>query len=130
MVDKTPLLGICLGAQLLGNGSEEGIEPGLGWIDMDVVKFDKTKIPSNYKIPHMGWNMVNFLTSEFEDCSGHFYFANSYHAQIDAYSLGYSEYGEKFSAFVKQNNFYGVQFHPEKSSKLGEKFLTKFFEMA
>ena len=112
--------------QVLYEHSDEENKTCLGLIPGVVKKFSNPKLV----IPHMGWNMVNFLTSEFEDCSGHFYFANSYHAPIDTYSLGYSEYGERFSAFVKQNNFYGVQFHPEKSSKLGEKFLTKFFEMA
>ena len=78
----------------------------------------------------MGWNMVNFLTSEFEDCSGHFYFANSYHAPIDTYSLGYSEYGERFSAFVKQNNFYGVQFHPESVlTPEGDQLLNNFLQL-
>ena len=121
-----PVLGICVGMQVLYEHSDEENKTCLGLIPGVVKKFSNPKLA----IPHMGWNMVNFLTSEFEDCSGHFYFANSYHAPIDTYSLGYSEYGERFSAFVKQNNFYGVQFHPEKSSKLGEKFLTKFFEMA
>ena len=130
-----PFLGICVGMQLMADVSHEYMPTdGLGWLPGEVSKIDPNRYLKNedkpFKVPHMGWNMVNFLTSEFEDCSGHFYFANSYHAPIDTYSLGYSEYGERFSAFVKQNNFYGVQFHPEKSSKLGEKFLTKFFEMA
>ena len=80
-------------------------------------------------IPHMGWNKVKFSAPYFEDCNGYFYFANSYYAGISEHTLGFSHYGIKFSSFVNKKNFYGVQFHPEKSSNIGKKFLTKFFDV-
>lgn len=129
---KTPVLGICLGAQLLGNGSEEGTEAGLGWLDMDVVKFDTNKIDSKFKIPHMGWNEVYYkkesvLTKDI-NLEQRYYFVHSYHMKNNDENdvLGESTYGYPFTAAVEKNNIFGVQFHPEKSHNFGMKLLSNF----
>lgn len=130
--EKTPVLGICLGAQLLGKGSEEGNEPGLGWLNMDVVKFDVSKIDSQFKVPHMGWNEVNYvkpsaLTKDLEGTQ-RYYFVHTYHmvTKDKNDTLGESHYGYDFVAAVESDNIFGVQFHPEKSHKFGMKLLTNF----
>jgi glutamine amidotransferase len=132
VVDKTPLLGICLGAQLLGNGSEEGEEKGLGWINMDVVKFDKAKMPDNLKIPHMSWNEILIKKSskllEGLNDESRFYFVHSYHMMCNNEKdiLTNTNYGYEFSSAVEKENIFGVQFHPEKSHKFGMKLLENF----
>lgn len=131
--EKTPLLGICLGAQLLGNKSEEGTEKGLGWIDLDVVKFDKTKMNENLKIPHMSWNEIDLkkhskLTEGLASNEARFYFVHSYHIKANDKEavLATSNYGYEFVSAVEKNNIFGVQFHPEKSHKFGMKLLDNF----
>lgn len=130
--DKIPLLGICLGAQLLGNKSEEGIEKGLGWIDMDVIKFDKKKLSSSLKIPHMSWNeiKINKPSALFEGLNNEsrFYFVHSYHMQPSERTdiLSTTNYGYDFTSAIEKDNIYGVQFHPEKSHKFGMQLLTNF----
>jgi imidazole glycerol-phosphate synthase subunit HisH len=132
MEEKTPLLGICLGAQMLGNKSEEGTEKGLGWIDMDIVKFDATLLPPHLKIPHMNWNEINIKKSSpiLNDLNNEsrFYFVHSYHMKPKHNEdiLCTSNYGYEFVSGVQKDNIWGMQFHPEKSHKFGMQLLTNF----
>jgi glutamine amidotransferase len=132
MVNKTPILGICLGAQLFGSSSEEGAEKGLGWLDMEIVKFDVSKIDTQFKIPHMGWNEIavqqpsKLLHKLKQDAR--FYFVHSFHMQPKNKEdiLTSTSYGYHFASAVKKDNVYGVQFHPEKSHKFGMLLLSNF----
>ena len=127
-----PVLGICVGMQILANKSEEGNLPGLGWIDGEVKKIDKALFTSKPKIPHLGWNSVkvvkpNRLIQEVDEEQG-FYFLHSYYFectdQDDVMSTTF--YGKAFASSVKHNNTYGVQFHPEKSHHNGVNLLKNF----
>ena len=130
---QIPFLGICLGMQLLGRKSEEGNLPmeGLRLIPFDNVKFDFS-LNRNLKIPHMGWDVVNFTQSDpllaGIESKQRYYFVHSYHAVCDNYEdvLMTCDYGYEFAASVKKENIYGVQFHPEKSHKFGLKLLENF----
>lgn len=130
LVDKTPLMGICVGAQLLGTNSEEGKEKGLGWIKMNVKRFPPSL---NIRVPHMGWNYVtslqptNPLTKDL-DCETRFYFIHSYFMEPEQEELILlkSHYGMDFAAAVCFENIVGVQFHPEKSHKFGKQLLSRF----
>lgn len=131
---KVPLLGICLGMQILLESSEEGHMPGLGWIDGTVSKFNFDPA-SKLKVPHMGWNLVqpvctNPLTSSFEE-ETRFYFVHSYHANNikSENQLIKSHYGYDFVSGIHKDNIWGVQFHPEKSHKFGMKLLKSFSEL-
>lgn len=135
LIEKVPFLGICIGMQMLFEISDEGEEPGLGWISGRVNKFsfEDTKI----KIPHMGWCE---LTPENngggiieQDTKSRFYFVHSYYAQCDdpVTSIATANYGGKaFTAAVNYKNIFGVQFHPEKSHKFGLALLKKFSRLA
>ncbi|MCO6432176.1 MAG: imidazole glycerol phosphate synthase subunit HisH [Deltaproteobacteria bacterium] len=131
--ERAPLLGICLGMQLLGNSSEEGVLPGLGWIDAKTIKFPHTT-PEGEKlrIPHMGWNYAvakkeDKLFSEMYE-QPRFYFVHSYHVVCsdDADVLTESEYGIRFHSALSRGNIWGTQFHPEKSHKYGMKLIYNF----
>jgi len=131
MNDKSPLLGICVGLQMLMESSEEGSEPGLGWIAGKTVKFKKEKM-GELKIPHMGWTDVRIekesaLTAHM-DPHPRFYFVHSYHVLPDNKTdeLLSANYGYDFTAAVSHENIYGAQFHPEKSHKYGMKILENF----
>ena len=126
-------MGICLGMQMLGRGSEEGTKEGLGLIPMECKKFHFEN-DSRLKVPHMGWNRAFFeketpLTKGIESPQ-RYYFVHSYHAVCDEkqYELMYSEYGYRFTCGVHNGNIYGVQFHPEKSHQYGMKLLKNFVE--
>ncbi len=129
---NTPLLGICVGMQLLTEGSEEGKLPGLGWIKGKIVKFKQAQLPAQLKIPHMGWTDVMLSKSSklFEGMHDEprFYFVHSYHAQLTEIQdeLVHAEYGYRFTAGIERENILGVQFHPEKSHKFGMKLLENF----
>jgi glutamine amidotransferase len=129
---KTPVLGICLGMQLLTRKSEEGESTGLGWIDAEVVRFKFDDKEKHLKIPHMGWNLVDFRQRDplFEEMypEPRFYFAHSYHVACrnEEEVLAQTFYGYEFVSSVKKENIYGVQFHPEKSHKFGMKLLNNF----
>jgi glutamine amidotransferase len=129
--EKVPLLGICVGLQMLMENSEEGSEPGLGWIAGKTVKFKKEKL-GDLKIPHMGWTDVEIVKpSELTKDLGNeprFYFVHSFYVQPDNKEdeLLRANYGYDFTAAVSRDNIYGVQFHPEKSHKYGMKVLENF----
>lgn len=131
---KTPILGICLGMQLFTKKSQEGIMPGLGWIDAETVKFRFIEGANPLRIPHMGWNhikpekenvLLNGLTGE-----SRYYFVHSYHVicNHDEDVLATTSYGYDFVSVVRKENIVGVQFHPEKSHKFGINFLTNFIK--
>jgi len=129
---KVPVLGICVGMQMMGNKSDEGVMEGLKWIDADILKFDETLIKQRTKLPHMGWNDVvmtknNILFNELDE-NAIFYFLHSYyfkcHQQNDV--IATTEYGISFTSAVNVNNIFGIQFHPEKSHRYGEQLLNNF----
>jgi glutamine amidotransferase len=132
LIEKRPVLGICVGMQLLTRGSEEGQLAGLGWIDGKIVRFSPEKAPFQLKIPHMGWTdvMLNKPSGLFTDMydEPRFYFVHSYHPQLDNVEdvLVYADYGYRFAAGIEKGNIMGVQFHPEKSHKFGMKLLQNF----
>ena len=131
--NQVPILGVCVGLQMLGNSSDEGKEKGLGWIDAEVKIFDYRKIEFSTKLPHMGWNSINIndknnpLFSEIDD-GDRFYFLHSYYFKCNKKEniLAECTYGSTFTCATRSNNIFGVQFHPEKSHVNGEKLLYNF----
>ena len=124
---KQPVLGICLGMQLMCNSSEEGNTKGLGIFNVDVVKFDET-----LKVPQIGWNEITMLKSELFKAipeKSYIYLVHSFYAPLSKDTIAVSEYGLEYSAALKKDNFYGTQFHPEKSSDVGSKILQNFLEL-
>lgn len=129
--EGTPLLGICLGMQLLANKSEEGIIDGLGLIPGEVKKFN---LQAPFKVPHMGWNEVNYDPNsiifkgfnQFEEAR--FYFVHSYYFQCTSKenSIGETTFSHTFTSAVQKENIFGVQFHPEKSHIFGMALLRNF----
>ena len=129
---KTPVLGICVGMQMLAHSSEEGKLPGLGWIQAEVKRFDPSKLNHVTHLPHMGWNNVapranNALFKELNDQS-RFYFLHSYYFECikNEDVIAVTDYGGPFSCAVNSGNIYGVQFHPEKSHQYGIQLLKNF----
>ncbi len=127
-----PVLGICLGAQVIGNGSEEGDMPGLSLLDFDVVKFDKSNMNDNLKVPHMGWADIEFKKqgklSAGMSADSRFYFVHAFHFKMnhEEDTLATTKHGYEFSAAFEKDNILGVQFHPEKSHKFGMQLLKNF----
>jgi glutamine amidotransferase len=126
-----PLLGICLGMQILTDASEEGDTNGLGWIPGETNRFSQDENP-DLQVPHMGWNSVEVtnscqLTQDLPE-NPRFYFVHSYYVEVedDDHSMMETEYSLPFDSAIKKDNIYGVQFHPEKSHKYGLSLLENF----
>lgn len=129
---KVPVIGICVGMQMMGNRSDEGKLEGLKWIDSEILKFDESLIQQRTKLPHMGWNDVTpvnnhplFIGLEKDAI---FYFLHTFYFKCknEKESIAISNYGISFSSAVNRDNIYGIQFHPEKSHQYGEKLLNNF----
>ena len=133
LVEKVPVLGICLGMQLLTKRSEEGVKVGLGWIDAETVKFNPD--PSlKLKVPNMGWNYIQVQKKNpllESDGKNRFYFVHSYYVKCfdETQSLATSNFGIDYTCAVNKENIYGTQFHPEKSLKFGMKVLENFVKL-
>lgn len=132
---KVPVIGICVGMQMMGNRSDEGKLEGLKWIDSEILKFDESLIQHRTKLPHMGWNDVTpikkhplFIGLEKEAI---FYFLHSFYFKCNnpTDNIAFSDYGLTFSSAVNRDNIYGIQFHPEKSHQYGEKLLYNFAKL-
>lgn len=132
LTNHVPVLGICVGMQMLAEGSDEGKKPGLGWISAYVKKFDENKIQDATRLPHMGWNSIR-VVKENKLLSGlakepKFYFLHSYYFGCNQKQdvIATTEYGIEFSCAVNKDHIYGVQFHPEKSHQNGILLLKNF----
>ncbi len=131
---KVPILGICLGMQLMTKSSEEGILPGFGWIDAETIKFKFDAAGKKFPVPHMGWELVNqkkeskLMQNMFT--GPRFYFVHSYFVRSNQASdvLLTTNYGKDYVSGFEKNNIIGVQFHPEKSHKFGMCLLKNFVE--
>ena len=124
---KQPVLGICLGMQLMCNSTEEGNTKGLGIFNTDVSKFS-----NKVKVPQIGWNQIgNLKTSLLENVSDqeYIYLVHSFYAPLCNETIAETDYGLKYSAALQKDNFYGTQFHPEKSGTIGERILQNFLEV-
>jgi imidazole glycerol-phosphate synthase subunit HisH len=134
LVEKKPVLGICLGMQLMAKHSEEGNADGFGWIDADVVRFKVTDT-KKFKVPHMGWNTLDKIKESplFENINlnSEFYFVHSYyvHCKNSNDILTETTYDNSFTSSFQKENIFGVQFHPEKSHDTGEQLLRNFVNL-
>jgi glutamine amidotransferase len=135
LVNKIPVLGICVGMQVLAKKSEEGKLSGLGWINGEVKKIDKSTLLHKPKLPHMGWNSIEIkksspLFERINETEG-FYFLHSYFFQCEKEQdvLATTHYGTDFAAVVNKGHIYGVQFHPEKSHQNGIQLLKNFAQL-
>lgn len=132
---KTPVLGICVGMQILANGSDEGKLPGLGWVPGRVRGFKSDERLVNLPLPHMGWNDVAPIAGErlFAglQTDARFYFLHSYYFECEHQqdAIATTNYGIDFSCAVRSGNVFGVQFHPEKSHHFGAALLKNFAEL-
>lgn len=134
LVRKIPVLGICLGAQLLGQHSEEGDCEGLGWVKMRTVAFDRSKLAENLKVPHMGWADTKACRPSLMDglpSDSRFYYVHSYHFVCDLPETVtcMATHGYEFASGVQDGNIHGVQFHPEKSHQFGLQLLKNFVQL-
>jgi len=126
-----PVLGICIGMQLMCRRSEEGDVQCMGVFDADAVRFKPDKA-AGVKVPHMGWNTVRELSGPLFDGieqDTFFYFVHSYYPQLCRHTIAVSSNGAEFSAALGRGNFYGTQFHPEKSGAAGRRLLENFLKL-
>ncbi len=124
---QQPVLGICLGMQLMCKHTEEGDTTGLGIFDIEIKRFENI-----VKVPQIGWNQITNLKSKLFDGvaeGAYMYLVHSYYAPLDEQAVAVTDYGVKYATALQKNNFYGVQFHPEKSSTDGEIILKNFLEL-
>ena len=134
LVKQKPILGICLGMELMANRSEEGNVAGLGWIDAEMIRFNISN-KKRYKVPHIGWNKIwikkNSLLMKNVSESSEFYFVHSYHLKINNQSdiLNETQYELIYPSAIEKDNIFGVQYHPEKSHDAGEQLLRNFVEI-
>ncbi len=128
-----PVLGICIGLQLMCKSSEEGDAECLGIFDTKIVKLPKMDANGELlKVPHVGWDTINGLQTElFADVKeeSHLYYVHSYAAELCDQTIATTDYGVQFSASLHRDNFYGTQFHPEKSGSVGEQILANFLKI-
>ncbi len=135
LINKVPVIGICVGMQMMANNSDEGNMEGLKWIDASVRKFDETKIHQVTRLPHMGWNDVKPVKdiSLFNGLENDaiFYFLHTYYFECNNTQdiMAITEYGEEFASAAHHENIYGIQFHPEKSHSYGEILLHNFAKL-
>ena len=132
--EQIPTLGICLGAQMMCKSSEEGLEPGLGWFDANVKKFDFLD-NAQLRVPHMGWNFVkikkdSLIAKDLAENS-RFYFVHSYHMlpNVKEDLLFETSYGYNFASGLQRDNLYALQFHPEKSHSFGKQIFKNFINL-
>jgi imidazole glycerol-phosphate synthase subunit HisH len=129
---KKPVLGICVGMQMMAKSSEEGLLDGLGWVDATVNKFNKEELGGGNPLPHMGWNSIEYKVNNplFKDIdtNSRFYFLHSYYfnSTNKEDSIATAEYGKRFTCTINRDNIFGVQFHPEKSHHNGMQLLKNF----
>jgi len=130
---STPIIGVCVGMQIMTNGSEEGTLPGFGWVDAEVKKFDPSTLDKKPHLPHLGWNVAvpkdegHHLFADVDVERG-FYYLHSYYCKCNDESdiLSTTEYGISYTSAFQHGNVYGVQFHPEKSHHNGTAILKNF----
>jgi len=132
LADQIPVVGICVGMQMLAERSEEGVEKGLGWIKGSVRKFDESLIPFKTRLPHMGWNTINpkggVKLFDAIERDSRFYFLHSYYFenQEPGEVICTTDYGITYASAINRANVYGIQFHPEKSHSNGVRLLQNF----
>jgi glutamine amidotransferase len=130
--NNVPIVGICVGMQMLAKSSDEGKLPGLGWIDGEVKLFDESLIPYKTRLPHMGWNTINLKGAnkllDLLNDNSRFYFLHSYYFNCNSETdiIATTEYGITYSSAINKGNIYGIQFHPEKSHQNGIQLLHNF----
>ena len=135
LIEKIPVMGICVGMQMMAHKSDEGTLDGLCWIDACVKKFDEATINHHTKLPHMGWNDVipikNHPLYKGLEQESIFYFLHSFYFKCSNQknSISKTDYGINFSSSVQHDNVYGIQFHPEKSHSYGERLLENFAKL-
>jgi len=135
LTNRIPVIGICVGMQILAKSSEEGKLPGLGWIDGTVKKIDVSTIKYKTTIPHMGWNNICPATNaglmKGFDNKSRFYFLHSFYLDCNnpEDTIATAEYGINFTCAVKRSNVFGIQFHPEKSHENGIRLLQNFYNI-